>query len=102
MVNENQQLWDRFCRLGEMIGDGLHNEPDGKWISKEYNRLRKILLPKDETDKEFAKLKNKNLDIIMAELIKNKPCQCGGTLKQFRSGSKVAYCQTCNARYKAK
>ena len=28
-----------------MMGDGLHIEPGGKWITKEYNKLAKILIP---------------------------------------------------------
>lgn len=99
---ENKHLWDRFCQLGEMIGDGLHNEPGGKWISKEYNRLRRILIPKNEADLAMSRLKNITTNKIMELLLNNKKCECGGTLKQSRSGSKVAYCQTCNARYKAK
>jgi len=101
-MKENTHLWDRFCRLGEMIGDGLHNEPDGKWISKEYNRLRKILIPKNEADLAMIRLKNTTTNKIMELLLNSKKCECGGTLKQSRSGSKVAYCEKCNSRYKAK
>ena len=42
---DNEHLWRQFCRLGEMMGDGLHYEPDGKWIAKEYRQLAKILIP---------------------------------------------------------
>ena len=31
---DNEHLWRQFCRLGEMMGDGLHYEPDGKWIER--------------------------------------------------------------------
>jgi hypothetical protein len=30
---DNEHLWRQFCKLGEMMGDGLHYEPDGKWIA---------------------------------------------------------------------
>ena len=74
--NSKDFLWTQFCRLGEMIGDGLHNEPDGRWISKEYSRLRRILIPvtKEEYDakREWRKTKWPNFwktkNVIVAEL----------------------------------
>ena len=36
---ENQDLWNRFIRLGDMMGDGLHHEPDGKWIERDYKPI---------------------------------------------------------------
>ena len=104
--NSKDFLWTQFCRLGEMIGDGLHNEPDGRWISKEYSRLRRILIPvtKEEYDakREWRKTKNEKIDTQMAKLLENKKCDCGGIIKQKRSGTKVAYCQDCKTRYRAK
>jgi hypothetical protein len=97
----NQLEWNQFCRLGEMIGDGLHNETDGKWITKEYNRLAKILIP-PVRNPEQNKTKNANIDNQMSALLKEKKCDCGGEIKQKRSGAKVAYCIDCNARYVAK
>ena len=98
------QLWERFCRLGEMIGDGLHHEEP--WISKEYRKLSKILIkPNPEVKaamKQAKQIRNKSIDAQMAALTQNKPCSCGGQLKQARSGSKIAYCQACNQRYKAR
>jgi hypothetical protein len=98
--------WRQFFRLGEMIGDGLHNEPDGRWISKEYRSLQKILIPqtKEELDakREWLKTKNEKIDAQMAKLLENKKCDCGGIIKQKRSGTKVAYCKDCNTRYRAK
>lgn len=103
MERDNQFEWNQFCRLGEMIGDGLHYEPDGKWISKEYNRLAKILIPEIKTqDKEKRKRKASNIDEQMKVLLSNKKCSCGGELKQKRSGTKVAYCIVCDSRYVAK
>ena len=32
-------LHQQLIRLGDMIGDGLHLEPDGKWIEKEYRSV---------------------------------------------------------------
>ena len=54
-MRENEFEWNQFCRIGEMMGDGLHYEADGKWISKEYKRLAKILLKPSEEEKEFYK-----------------------------------------------
>lgn len=42
-MSNDKFLWNQFCRLREMIGDGLHHEEP--WISKEYKKLQKILIP---------------------------------------------------------
>lgn len=100
---ENEFEWNQFCKLGEMMGDGLHHEPDGKWISREYRRLAKILIPEiKEQDKERRKLKAKSVDTQMQKLLEVKTCSCGGKLRQSRAGSKIAYCTVCNGRYKAR
>jgi hypothetical protein len=103
----DQHLWNQFCRLGEMIGDGLHLESDGKWISKEYKRLSKILLKPSKEEKEFYKkakqLKNESIDKQIAEKLLTQNCpQCDGKLKQARSGSKVVNCLECKGRFKYK
>ena len=102
MSEDNKHLWDRFCRLGEMIGDGLHREPGGSWISRDYKQLSKILVPKTDFEKAMAKKRSDSIDVQMQELLAKKPCNCGGVIKQARKGSLVAYCQLCNQRYKAK
>lgn len=93
VINENkssekkqehpQHLWDQFVRLGDMIGSGLHNEPDGKWITKEYNKLAKILCPntKDKTmlyDSE--KIKKSRADAVrkIEELLSNPEISING------------------------
>lgn len=105
-VRENEFEWRQFCRLGEMMGDGLHHEPDGKWIAKEYRKLSKLLIgdiPElKEEQKRKRKLKAANIDEQMAKILAAKKCECGGNLKQKRSGAKVAYCETCNTRYVAR
>lgn len=102
-VRENEMEWRQFCRLGEMMGDGLHYEADGKWIAKEYRKLAKLLIPElREQDKTKRKLKAVNIDEQMTKLLAEKKCSCGGVLKQKRSGAKVAYCEKCNARYVAR
>lgn len=94
--------WRQFCRLGEMMGDGLHHESDGKWIVREYNQLARILIPEfKEKEKERRKLKSERINEHMQKLLLEKKCECGGMLIQSRSGSKVCYCSKCNQRYKA-
>jgi len=99
-MEDNQFLWNQLIKLGDMMGDGLHHEPDGKWISDEYGKIARILMP--DTFKEIKKAKALRVNTMMNTLLSEKKCNCGGTLKQARSGSKIAYCQTCKARYKAK
>jgi hypothetical protein len=102
-AQNNDFLWRQFCKLGEMIGDGLHYEPDGKWISQEYRKLAKILLPYTKEERQLkSTLKVDSINSQMKKLLEEKKCSCGGALRQSRSGAKVAYCQTCNARYKAR
>lgn len=36
-------LHRQLVKLGDMMGDGLHKEPDGKWISREYAKIAKQL-----------------------------------------------------------
>lgn len=98
----NEFEWNQFCRLGEMMGDGLHHESDGKWIPREYKRLSKILIPEiKEREKEQRKLKAIRINEQMDKILEKNKCSCGGNLKQKRSGSKVCYCLDCNNRYVA-
>lgn len=97
---DNQFEWNQFIKLGDMMGDGLHHEPDGKWITREYNRLAKILIPEiKEAYQEKRKLKAERTNQSIAKLISHKKCKCGGTLQQKRSGTKVVYCLLCDSRY---
>lgn len=99
---ENKHLWDRFCRLGEMIGDGLADEPDGKWISREYKHLRRILIPEiREAEGRKRAQKNKQTDKRIEQLLIDFRCKCGDRCKQVRSGSLIVECE-CGKRYKAK
>lgn len=102
---DNSFEWEQFARLGEMIGDGLHNEPDGKWISKEYKRLMLLLNPDiKQSLADQRKAKNERIDNQILKLIATRKCtqkDCGGQLYQSRSGSKIMFCSKCKARYKA-
>lgn len=95
--------WRQFCKLGEMIGDGLHYEEP--WISREYNKLLKILLPATKEEKDYKrnvrKLRNENIDKQIFERLKKDKCKCGSELKQTRRGSKVVKCTKieCSKKY---
>lgn len=92
-------LHRQLIKLGDMMGDGLHHEPDGKWIEKEYARVFNALYP--DVRKQRRAKKAIAINENMLKLFKTFKCSCGGELKQSRSGSKVAYCVKCNLRYKA-
>jgi hypothetical protein len=97
-----QHLWGQFARLGEMMGDGLHYESDGKWITKEYKRLMLLLCPDiKEAQSAQKKIKNAAVDEKIKSLIAKKPCPCGGNLTQSRSGSLILNCDGCKKRFKA-
>lgn len=107
MEKDKQHLWDRFIRLGEMIGDGLHFEES--WISKDYRRLMKILCPPTEEEKaiktELRRKKNENINKQLEEKLKLDKCfKCNSDLKQTRKGSKVVQCvnEECKAKYQYK
>ena len=80
-MNGNEHLWRQFEKLGEMIGDGLHLEEDGKWISSEYNKLAKILCPegfaeirkqKSEALTKQFKRKSKLINVRIVKVNSNK------------------------------
>lgn len=95
---KNDHLHHQLIRLGDMMGDGLHHEPDGKWIEKEYRQICKAL--------GYVKSQPRNVDGInkaMAAVIERDQCRkCQGKLKQSRSGSMRVVCTTCEARYQYK
>ena len=96
---DNEFLWNQFCRLGEMIGDGLHHEDP--WISKEYKRIGKILIP--EAYKDERKHKNSLIDNAVKLRLKKDRCKlCQSKMKQVRSGSYVVKCIGCGTRFKYK
>lgn len=92
-------LYRQLIKLGDMIGDGLHLEPGGSWITKDYRRVAKALgydLPKQERKNNSAAINER-----MAKRVTEVACgQCGGQLKQNRKGSKRATCQQCHSVWK--
>lgn len=86
---DEELLEDRLVRLGDMIGDGLHLEPGGKWIEREYKKTLKAL-----GILEPVKRKNNSEKIneYMAKRLKEVKCTCGSELVQSRSGSFIGKC----------
>lgn len=88
-------LHNQLIRLGDMMGDGLHHEPDGKWIAAEYRRTLKALgmMPKRSNNSEV-------INERMRQRVLDETCaKCNGKLQQTRSGSKRAACQSCGVKW---
>lgn len=88
-------LHKQLIKLGDMIGDGLHLEPGGRWITKEYRKVAKAL-GLIQSRANNSKSINKAMAKVLAEI---KCPDCNGNLKQSRSGSKRAICLACNKKY---
>ncbi|HCG7330438.1 TPA: hypothetical protein ACPVYZ_004243 [Vibrio parahaemolyticus] len=98
---DKDYLHRQLIKLGDMMGDGLHLEPDGKWISQEYKKVAKAL------GYDVTPTRRSNVDGInkaMAKALETARCKCGGELKQTRSGSYRAKCTVpnCTNRYQFK
>jgi len=94
-MNDEDFSYRQLVRLGDMMGDGLHHEPDGKWIEKEYKNTLKTLgiYPKRKNNsKEINEAMNKSLQNIVCQ-------KCNGILTQTKSGSMRAKCQVCGAKF---
>lgn len=97
-ADSNKEFLHRqLVKLGDMMGDGLHHEPDGKWISKEYKR---ILIALEIIPKPKRRNNSAAINEAMARRVKEVKCQqCHGELKQTKSGSKRGICTDCGAKY---
>lgn len=95
MEDDKKYLYDRLIRLGDMMGDGCHHEPDGKWIEREYRDTLKLLglSPKKSVD-------TPSINEFMEKRLQEVRCECGGELFQSRKGSFIATCSICRKRYK--
>ena len=71
---DDEYLHRQLIHLGDMMGDGLHLEPDGKWISREYKKILKTL--------GYIKSKPRNSNKINGAMVKRTSevsCgNCGG------------------------
>lgn len=94
-MDENM-LEDKLVHLGDMMSDGLHREPGGKWIEKEYKETLKAL-----GLLESVKRKNNSdkINEFMANRLKEVKCTCGSELVQSRSGSFIGKCKKCGKKF---
>lgn len=98
---DKQYLYGQLVKLGDMIGDGLHYESDGKWITKEYNQVARALglIPKKKRASKSPEMVEK-VNSMMTKRTGEVQCtKCAGQLKQSRSGSMRARCQSCGASF---
>ena len=95
--NHKDFLHRQLIRLGDMMGDGLHHEPDGKWIEREYAQTAKAL-GYGPPRKNNSVAINERMKTRVTE-VKCQKSGCGGELKQTRSGSKRGICSKCSAKY---
>lgn len=95
MSNGDEFLLNQLVKLGDMMGDGLHHEPNGKWIEKEYKKVAEQLGIIKQTPKS-----NDAIDTYMSERCNVVKCECGGMLKQSRKGSFIAKCVSCGLKYR--
>ena len=93
--DDKEFLHRQLIKLGDMMGDGLHYEPDGKWISHEYKKTLKALGIESK-----RKNNSKKINELMDQRVRDVKCQnCNGILKQTRSNSKRARCVDCGALF---
>ena len=98
---ERDFLFRQLDRLGQMLADGLGDEPDGKWIRQEYRRCAIALgIAKPSDFRKPQKNHTKQINEFMQKRIKDIKCKyCGCELVQIRSGSFNAKCKSCGVRY---
>lgn len=93
----NDYLYERLVKLGDLMGDGCHLESDGKWIEKEYKDTMRLLgyLPQKTMHRD-----SNSINEFMDKRLQSVNCECGGKLSQSRKGSFIAKCNVCGKRYK--
>lgn len=89
-------LEDRLVRLGDMMSDGLHLEPGGKWVEKEYKQTLKALGLLAPTER---KNNSEKINEFMANRLKEVKCTCRSELVQSRSGSFIGKCVKCDKKF---
>lgn len=68
MERQKDILYQRLIKLGDLIGDGCHLEPDGKWIEKEYrDTIRLLELSHKKSVKRDTKSINEFMDKRLQE-----------------------------------
>lgn len=94
-------LHRQLVKLGDMIGDGLHLEPGGKWISQEYKRVMTALgITPPRRRRPVPPERKQAINDQMAKRCEQVACQaCDGKLKQTQPGSMRAVCTECGQKY---
>lgn len=95
MIQGEDFLHRQLIRLGDMMGDGQHLEPGGKWIEREYAKVMRALGIMPKMPRNTA-----TIDAAMAQRVMDVPCECGAVLKQARKGSMVGVCTGCGKKYR--
>lgn len=93
---DEEMLEDRLVRLGDMMSDGLHLEPNGKWIEREYKKTLKALGLLEPTKR---KNNSDKINEFMTKRLKEVKCTCGSELVQSRSGSFIGKCSKCGKKF---
>lgn len=89
-------LGAQLVKLGDMMGDGLHHEPGGKWIERDYKKVAKALGYLPAQPRRNHGPEN---DAFMVKALEASKCpRCGGQLAQSRAGSLTAVCRGCGAK----
>lgn len=89
-------LGAQLVKLGDMMGDGLHLEPGGKQIERDYRRVAKALGYLPAQPRRNHGPEN---DAFMAKALEVTKCpRCAGQLAQSRVGSLTAVCGACGAK----
>lgn len=99
-MNDNKAyLYERLIKLGDLMGDGCHLEPDGKWIENEYRQTMRLLGIKSPVKKK-RQYAPSQIDKFMKQRCVDIACECGGELRQTRKGAFTAKCTNCGRKYK--
>lgn len=95
MEQDRDFLHRQLVKLGDMMGDGLHHEPGGGWISREYNKISRILFPEMFPKKDYSKRN----EAVKKWCSLHRCSKCNGVLKQTKSGSLRVICQDCGCKF---
>lgn len=103
MSDDKARLHRQLVKLGDMIGDGLADEPGGEWIRKEYSQVMRslgIIPPRKRRPRPEGV--NDKINEVMATRITEEECpSCKRfSLKQTRKGSMSAKCTLCGRSFK--
>lgn len=63
-MNDRDILYQQFIKLGDMMGDGLHLEKDGRWIAREYKRISKNTIPRNVPQKRHSIARHGNCRVV--------------------------------------